>query len=55
MTLNHERAGSGEPLVLLHPLGGELVVWQPVFEGLAAERDTIALDLPGFGGSPPLP
>jgi len=55
MTLNHERAGSGEPLVLLHPLGGELVVWQPVFERLAAERDTIALDLPGFGGSPPLP
>jgi pimeloyl-ACP methyl ester carboxylesterase len=54
MMLNHERAGSGEPLVLLHPLGGELVVWQPVFDRLAAERDTIALDLPGFGGSPPL-
>lgn len=41
--------------MLLHPLGGELVVWEPVLERLAAERDTIALDMPGFGASPPLP
>ena len=54
MRLNHERAGRGEPLLLLHPLGGELVVWQPVFELLAAERDAIAVDMPGFGGSPAL-
>jgi pimeloyl-ACP methyl ester carboxylesterase len=54
MSLNHVRAGSGEPLVLLHPLGGELVVWEPVLGRLAAERDTIALDMPGFGGSAPL-
>jgi pimeloyl-ACP methyl ester carboxylesterase len=52
--LNHVRRGSGEPLVLIHPLGGELVVWEPVLERLAAERDVIALDLPGFGASPPL-
>jgi pimeloyl-ACP methyl ester carboxylesterase len=53
--LNHVRRGSGEPLVLIHPLGGELVVWEPVLERLAREREVIALDLPGFGGSPPLP
>src|SRR3954454_16457944 len=27
-------------------------MWDPVIERLAAERDVIALDLPGFGGSP---
>jgi pimeloyl-ACP methyl ester carboxylesterase len=52
--LNHVRRGQGEPLVLIHPLGGELVVWEPVLDALAAERDVIALDMPGFGSSPPL-
>ena len=52
--LHHLRAGSGEPLVLIHPLGAELVVWEPVQHRLAAERDVIALDLPGFGASPSL-
>jgi pimeloyl-ACP methyl ester carboxylesterase len=40
--------------VLIHPLGAELVVWEPVIERLARERDVIALDLPGFGRSPAL-
>jgi pimeloyl-ACP methyl ester carboxylesterase len=54
MPLNHVRRGRGEPLVLIHPLGGELVVWEPVLDRLSAERDVIALDLPGFGRSPAL-
>jgi pimeloyl-ACP methyl ester carboxylesterase len=53
--LNHLRTGTGEPIVLLHPLGAELVVWEPVIAGLAAEREVIALDMPGFGRSPALP
>ena len=53
-TLNYVRRGSGEPLVLIHPLGAELVVWEPVMERLARERDVIAVDLPGFGHSPGL-
>jgi pimeloyl-ACP methyl ester carboxylesterase len=52
--LNYVRRGSGEPLVLIHPLGGELVVWEPVLDRLASERDVIAVDLPGFGASAPL-
>lgn len=52
--LNHVRGGSGEPLVLIHPLGAELVVWEPVLDRLARDRDVIAVDLPGFGGSRPL-
>ena len=42
-------------LVLLHGLGGSLVNWEPVLERVAAERDVIAVDMPGFGGSDPLP
>jgi pimeloyl-ACP methyl ester carboxylesterase len=55
VSLNHLRQGSGEPLVLVHPLGGTLEVWRPVIGLLAVERDVIAVDLPGFGGSPPFP
>lgn len=29
-------------------------MWAPVLPALARERDTIAVDLPGFGSSPPL-
>jgi pimeloyl-ACP methyl ester carboxylesterase len=53
--LNHVRAGVGEPIILIHPLGAELVVWEPVMRRLAAERDVIAVDMPGFGRSTPLP
>jgi pimeloyl-ACP methyl ester carboxylesterase len=48
------RHGSGPPLVLLHTLGTDHRMWDPVLDRLAAERDVWALDLPGHGGSPPL-
>ncbi len=54
MALAHDRLGAGPPLVLIHPLGADRRVWEPVLERLAAEREVIALDLPGFGGSPAL-
>jgi pimeloyl-ACP methyl ester carboxylesterase len=53
--LSHVRRGTGEPLLLLHGLGGAKEIWQPTIERLAAVRETIAIDMPGFGGSPPLP
>jgi len=37
--------------VLVHPLGADRAVWEPVTEPLAAEHDLIAVDMPGFGGS----
>jgi pimeloyl-ACP methyl ester carboxylesterase len=54
-SLHHERTGAGPPLVLLHALGGSVRAWDPVIGPLAAQRDVIAIDLPGFGHSPPLP
>ena len=54
-TLNYHRQGTGEPLLLVHGIGSRWQVWLPVLERLAAERDVIAVDLPGFGASPPSP
>ena len=52
MDLNFERTGGGEPVLLVHGLGGYLGQWRPVAELLAADREVIAVDMPGFGRSP---
>jgi pimeloyl-ACP methyl ester carboxylesterase len=52
--LNHHRSGSGEPLVLIHGTGSQWQVWRTLIERLAPHRDVIAVDLPGFGETPPL-
>ncbi|MFD8233935.1 alpha/beta fold hydrolase [Streptomyces sp. NPDC059696] len=55
VTLSYTRRGRGEPLLLLHGIGHHRQVWDPVIPALAAERDVIAVDLPGCGESPALP
>lgn len=55
MELHHVRRGAGPPLLLVHGLGGSWRSWAPILDPLAARREVIALDLPGFGASPPLP
>jgi pimeloyl-ACP methyl ester carboxylesterase len=55
MELAHHRAGAGEPLVLVHGIGAQWQAFRPLLEPLAARRDVIAPDLPGFGASPPFP
>jgi pimeloyl-ACP methyl ester carboxylesterase len=52
MALAFDSHGSGPPLVLLHGIGSRRGVWDPVVAALARERRTIAVDMPGFGGSP---
>jgi pimeloyl-ACP methyl ester carboxylesterase len=49
-----ERRGNGSPLVLLHGIGHRWQAWEPVLDALSASHDVIAVDLPGFGQSPPL-
>jgi pimeloyl-ACP methyl ester carboxylesterase len=55
VTLVFDRSGSGPPLVLVHGTGGSRATWLPVIERLAGQREVFAIDLPGFGGSAPLP
>jgi pimeloyl-ACP methyl ester carboxylesterase len=55
VTLTHERRGAGPPLVLMHGIGSQWLAWEPVLDRLAAQREVVAVDLPGFGASPPLP
>jgi pimeloyl-ACP methyl ester carboxylesterase len=50
--INHVRRGAGEPLILLHGIGHRWQAWLPVLDRLAAHHEILALDLPGFGGSP---
>ncbi|MDQ0983198.1 alpha/beta fold hydrolase [Streptomyces sp. V2I9] len=55
VSVAYERTGSGEPLLLIHGIGHHLQAWDPVTRILAADREVIAVDLPGFGASPALP
>jgi len=45
--------GRLEPAVFVHGLGGESLDWADVVRALADRVDGYALDLPGFGESPP--
>lgn len=53
--MNYIRRGAGKPLLLVHGLGGSWRSWSPILDDLAAEREVIAVDLPGFGATSPLP
>ncbi|MDR6538169.1 alpha/beta fold hydrolase [Variovorax soli] len=54
MRINYVRRGQGKPLLLVHGLGSSWRSWQGILQPLAARRSVIAIDLPGFGKSPPL-
>jgi pimeloyl-ACP methyl ester carboxylesterase len=51
----YSRSGQGEPLVLLHGLGSSRAAWEAIVPALAERFDVVAVDLPGFGASAPLP
>jgi pimeloyl-ACP methyl ester carboxylesterase len=53
VTIAFDDTGAGRPLVLLHGTGSRRGVWDPVIGAVSQERRTLALDLPGFGASPP--
>ena len=47
------RTGAGKPLLLVHGIS-QLHNWDPIVPALSRDREVIAVDLPGFGESPPL-
>jgi pimeloyl-ACP methyl ester carboxylesterase len=55
LQLSWDRAGSGEPLLLLHGIGASHADFTALRPGLDAEYDVLAPDLPGHGGSAALP
>ncbi|WP_324680291.1 alpha/beta fold hydrolase [Hymenobacter sp. GOD-10R] len=54
MNLHFVRRGTGRPLLLVHGIGGSWRSWNTILDVLAAERDVLAVDLPGHGATPQL-
>ncbi len=54
MKFNHIRYGNGQPLLLIHGIGGSWRSWIPILDRLGAHREVIAIDLPGHGKTPAL-
>ncbi|HEX3431103.1 MAG TPA: alpha/beta hydrolase [Rhizomicrobium sp.] len=50
-----QRGGGEEALVLLHGIGGRAEVWEPQLAAFADRYNVIAWNMPGYGGSTPLP
>jgi pimeloyl-ACP methyl ester carboxylesterase len=48
-----DHGGNGGPVVLIHGLGGSTANWEAVAGALTAHGAVSAIDLPGFGLSPP--
>jgi pimeloyl-ACP methyl ester carboxylesterase len=55
LQLSWDRAGSGDPLLLLHGIGSSHADFTALRPRLDAEYDVLAPDLPGHGGSAALP
>ncbi len=55
MSIHCVRMGAGQPLLLLHGLGGSWRSWSTITAALRQHRDLVMVDLPGFGETPPLP
>jgi pimeloyl-ACP methyl ester carboxylesterase len=53
--LRYAVGGDGPPLVLVHGLGGTIENWRALAPPLAACHRVVVPDLPGHGGSAPLP
>ncbi|HZF35182.1 MAG TPA: alpha/beta fold hydrolase [Candidatus Angelobacter sp.] len=54
---HYRRSGSGAPVVLIHGVGADLEMWEPVAERLAPLHDVVRYDMLGHGASakPPGP
>jgi len=55
LVLRLRMRGSGPPVLLVHGWNHSSEIWRDVMALLSASNQVIALDLPGFGQSPPLP
>ncbi|RZS43082.1 pimeloyl-ACP methyl ester carboxylesterase [Herbihabitans rhizosphaerae] len=51
LTIAYDHAGTGDPIVFLHNLGGDRGIWSAQFDALAATRSVYAVDWFGYGDS----
>jgi pimeloyl-ACP methyl ester carboxylesterase len=54
MALHSERLGRGQPLLMVHGLGGSVRSWDMIAPVLSQSRQLVLIDLPGHGMSPPI-
>lgn len=54
-TVSYRDHGTGVPLVLIHGVGLQSAAWGPQIDALQDICRVIAVDMPGHGGSDPLP
>ncbi|GAB2706760.1 alpha/beta fold hydrolase [Nocardia thraciensis] len=47
----YDHAGSGDPILFLHNIGGDRTIWTPQFRALQRTHHVYALDLMGYGDS----
>lgn len=47
--------GTGSPILLIHGVGMQSAAWSPQIDALSRSYRVIAVDMPGHGGSAPLP
>ncbi|MDP3394519.1 alpha/beta fold hydrolase [Sediminibacterium sp.] len=51
VNINYVDKGVGNPILMIHGLGGNASHWKKTIELLSATNRCIAIDLPGYGGS----
>ena len=51
LNVAHSGDPTGAPLVLLHTIGADLTLWDPLLPHLAPDLSIIRIDLPGYGAS----
>ena len=50
--LNYKKQGTGQPIIILHGLFGQLDNWQSIAKVLADEFEVVSVDLRNHGKSP---
>jgi 3-oxoadipate enol-lactonase len=53
--ISYVERGQGAPLVFLHGIGGDAACWQPQLKAFSEDYRVLAWNMPGYGGSDPLP
>ncbi|WP_067813930.1 alpha/beta fold hydrolase [Nocardia inohanensis] len=51
VSVAYDQAGSGDPIIFLHNIGGDRRIWAGQFEALSATHSVYAIDLFGYGDS----